>query len=160
MSHNKRSNNKTTGRRVVVSRHYKSNVERAFHAWTKPELLHQWFGPPGTQATVLLHELKVGGQWKIRMNDEDGNEFHHFGSFLEISEPNQLVFTWASEEQINGWRDADGKPTVVTIDISQSGDGIDVQITHENIISDQAFNALTFGWSGSLVRLQSFIQSN
>ena len=143
---------------VRVSRIYRATVDAAFDAWINPQKLAKWFGPKGYRAEVLDHDLQVGGRWRFRMIGDDGEGFHHFGTFVEISPPRRLVFTWASEEQVEGWRDEDGKPTLVTVDFAPADDGVEVSVTHERLQSDQARRGLTAGWGGGLEALADFLE--
>ena len=143
---------------VRVSRSYRSTPKAAFDAWTNPVSLEQWFGPPGFRAEVLVHELRVGGAWRFRMIADDGSGYHHFGTFLEISPPRRLAFTWASEEQVEGWRDAGGNPTTVTVDFEEGDAGVTVVITHRDLASEETRRSLTHGWDGSLVCLADSLE--
>ena len=107
---------------------------------------------------MLTHNLRIGGTWRFSMDNGRRNPFHHFGTFIEISRPNRLIFTWASEEQVGGWRDADGNPTIVTIDFTSDPPWVEVAITHQNLITDHARQALTEGWAGSLDQCSSFLE--
>ena len=70
---------------ISLTRRYKASIEAAFDAWTEPTALEQWFGPPGYQARVLTHNLRIGGTWRFSMDNGRRNPFHHFGTFIEIS---------------------------------------------------------------------------
>jgi len=144
---------------VRVSRTYRASVEAAFDAWINPQKLAKWFGPKGYRAEVLDHDLQVGGRWRFRMIGDGGEGFHHFGTFVEISPLRRLVFTWASEEQVEGWRDQDGNPTLVAVDFSATKDGVEVSVTHERLQSDLARRGLSAGWGGGLEALADFLES-
>ena len=143
---------------VRVSRTVRATITSAFDAWTNPQKLAKWFGPKGFRAEVLDHDLQVGGRWRFRMVDDSGNAFHHFGTFVEIRPPHRLAFTWASEEQVEGWRDEDGNPTLVTVDFALKEEGVSVTVTHERLQSDLARRGLTVGWAGSLEALDAFLE--
>ncbi|MCG8491379.1 MAG: SRPBCC domain-containing protein, partial [Sneathiellales bacterium] len=85
---------------VYASRLYNASPQRAFKAWTDPDLLKKWFGPPDFRAEILTHDFCIGGMWRFQMIGPLGECSHHFGTFLEIDPPHRLVFTWASEEQV------------------------------------------------------------
>ncbi len=142
--------------RVVARRSYSLPPETVFDAWVNPDSLRQWFGPPGFHAKILTHDLRVGGDWRFLMQGESGTGHHHFGTFLVIEPPQKLVFTWASEEQVEGWRDLEGNPTLVTVECLPSAEGTRVTVTHEKLVSDTARKALTRGWTGGLDSLELF----
>ena len=141
---------------VTATRTYNVPPETAFDAWTNPASLEKWFGPPGFHAKVLTHDPRVGGAWRFLMYDDRGNRFHHFGSFVEIAPPRRLVFTWASEEQVEGWRDENGDPSVVAVDFAATETGVMVTVRHEKLVSERARRALTNGWAGGLDCLGEF----
>ncbi|MCG8491320.1 MAG: SRPBCC domain-containing protein, partial [Sneathiellales bacterium] len=132
---------------------YNASPERAFKAWTDPDLLKKWFGPPDYRAEILTHDFCVGGMWRFRMIGPLEECSHHFGTFLEIDPPHRLVFTWASEEQVHGWRGETGAPTRVTVEFKPRQEGVEVCITHEKLQSTEARRALTGGWTGALESL-------
>ena len=142
---------------VTVSQTYPATPEAAFAAWTKPASLEQWFGPPGYRARVLTHHLKVGGTWRFQMISEAGDTYHHFGTYTEITPPHRLAFTWASEEQVEGWRDQSGNPTQVTITFTPQNPGVKVTVTHQNLQTKAAQTALTHGWGKGLHDLATYL---
>lgn len=148
----------TRTKTITVSRVFDATIEAAFDAWTKPESLAKWFGPKGYSAHILTHELRVGGEWRFFMASSKNEGFHHFGSFVEITAPTLLKFTWASEEQVDGWRNEDGNPTLVTVRIQAHGDGVKVSVTHEDLQSDEVRQALTFGWGSGLEKLTELLE--
>lgn len=150
---------RSDGNMVSVSRFYRASPDAAFDAWTNPASIEKWFGPPGYNARVLSHDLHPGGKWRFLMAAADGQGFHHFGTFLEIDPPRRLVFTWASEEQVEGWRDEFGAPTRVTVDFGPRAGGVEVRITHERLQTKVARQALARGWYGSLERLSGVLNA-
>lgn len=144
---------------VIARRSYPVSPEAVFDAWINPVSLSQWFGPPGFRAKILTHDLRVGGNWRFLMQSDAGEGHHHFGTFVEIQPPHKLVFTWASEEQVEGWRDKDGNPTLVTVECRPCSAGTEVTVTHENLVSDTARRALTGGWTSGLDCLETYLAS-
>ena len=135
---------------VSVSRTYRASPEAAFDAWTKPALLERWFGPPGFRARILTYEPWPGGAWRFAMQSDDGACFHHFGTLVDLRRPHRLAFTWASEEQVDDWRDVDGNPTLVTVSFAPAAIGVTVTITHTGLASQEARRGLTHGWGRGL----------
>ncbi|WP_173931431.1 SRPBCC family protein [Chelativorans sp. Marseille-P2723] len=85
-------------RELVLTRVFDAPREKVFHAWTKPELLKQWFVPrPWTIANVET-DLRPGGKCLIVMLDPDGREYPNPGVYLEVVKNEKLVFTDAYTE--------------------------------------------------------------
>ncbi len=147
-----------TAQSVTVSRTFRATKEAAFDAWINPTSLAQWFGPPGFRAEILTHDLRVGGDWRFLMTDDKGQGFHHFGTFIAIEPADRLAFTWASEEQVEGWRDEAGNPTLVTVTFEENADRVTVVITHENLATESARRSLTYGWGEGLACLEEFMR--
>jgi uncharacterized protein YndB with AHSA1/START domain len=64
-------------------------------AWTKPEILKQWFCPKPWQTTDAEMDLKPGGIFRTTMRGPDGTEMHNTGCFLEIVPQSRLTWTGA-----------------------------------------------------------------
>ena len=48
-----------------LERHIAASPQRVFEAWTRPQLLMQWWGPPGVTCPGALIDLRVGGPYAI-----------------------------------------------------------------------------------------------
>ncbi|MDH6232504.1 uncharacterized protein YndB with AHSA1/START domain [Mesorhizobium soli] len=83
----------TADRELVLTRIIDAPREKLFRAWTKPDLLVQWFAPlPWTTASAKL-DVRPGGASVIVMRDPEGNEFPSSGVYLEVVENEKIVFT-------------------------------------------------------------------
>jgi uncharacterized protein YndB with AHSA1/START domain len=83
----------TSDRELVLTRLIDAPREKLFKAWTKPELLKQWFAPlPWTTPTAQL-DVRPGGASVITMRSPEGQDFPNAGVYLEIVENERLVFT-------------------------------------------------------------------
>jgi uncharacterized protein YndB with AHSA1/START domain len=91
----------TADRELVLTRIIDAPRERVFMAWTDPKQLAQWWGPHGMTTPVCEMDLRPGGVFRTVLRSADGVEYPNQGVFLEIMEPERLVFTDAFEE---GWR--------------------------------------------------------
>ncbi len=80
-------------RDLVLTRHIDATPDRVFDAWTKPELLTQWFAPrPWTTPSAEL-DVRPGGSNLIVMRDPDGKYFPDKGVYLEVVKNERLVIT-------------------------------------------------------------------
>ncbi|MGD9482249.1 SRPBCC domain-containing protein [Streptomyces sp. TRM70308] len=68
-----------------------------WRAWTEPDEMARWFHPRGaTTPREEVHvDLRVGGRYGyVMVSDETGERVSTGGAYLEITEPERLVFTW------------------------------------------------------------------
>jgi uncharacterized protein YndB with AHSA1/START domain len=83
----------SANRELVLTRHIDATPDRVFDAWTRPELLTQWFAPlPWTTPHAEL-DVRPGGSNMVVMRDPDGNEFPNRGVYLEVVKNERLVIT-------------------------------------------------------------------
>ncbi|MEP3247454.1 MAG: SRPBCC domain-containing protein [Sneathiella sp.] len=143
---------------VEVRECFGLSLEKAFAAWSQPEKIERWFGPPGFKAKVLEHDFNIGGKWCFQMISEAGESFHHFGTFVDIQSPNSLVFTWSAKEEIRDWGAWNTGCSLVTVYFVEQGTGTEITIRHENLATNAARTALRGGWTGSLQSLAAYVE--
>jgi uncharacterized protein YndB with AHSA1/START domain len=62
-------------------------------AWTRPELLVQWFTPRPWTTTDCKIDLRPGGRFDTVMRSPEGQEFPNAGCYLEVVPERRLVWT-------------------------------------------------------------------
>jgi uncharacterized protein YndB with AHSA1/START domain len=82
----------SSDREIVTTRVFEVPRERLFRAWTDPEQLAEWWGPKGFTNTFQEFDLRPGGFWRFVMRGPNGVEHPNESVFLEIVEPERLVF--------------------------------------------------------------------
>jgi uncharacterized protein YndB with AHSA1/START domain len=100
-------------RELTITRVLNAPRELVWKAWTDPEHVARWFGPRGftTPRTTITMDVRTGGSFELMMvADDDGKEYPAGGTFLEVEEPERLV-----------WRDRDVDLTV-TVTFADLGD--------------------------------------
>lgn len=71
------------------SRRLQASPERVFDAWTKPEIVAEWWDPAGRRLEACQIDLRVGGSFSF----QNPNAQHPFtGTYVRIEPPNLLVF--------------------------------------------------------------------
>jgi uncharacterized protein YndB with AHSA1/START domain len=86
----------TTYREFTITRVFDASRELVFKAWTDPAHVALWFGPLGYRTPVsgISLDVRPGGSWRATMiSDSDGSEHPVGGVYLEVVEPERLVFT-------------------------------------------------------------------
>lgn len=82
---------------LVIQRTINASAERLFDAWTKPELMKQWFRANDKMTTTIAEaDLRVGGAWRVEMKTSTGSTYPNNGQYKIIDRPNKLVFHLAS----------------------------------------------------------------
>jgi uncharacterized protein YndB with AHSA1/START domain len=79
-------------RELVITRVFDAPRRLVFEAWTKPEHLALWWGPKGFTLPVCEMEFRAGGRFRLVMRGPDGKDYPFQGAYLEIVEPERIVF--------------------------------------------------------------------
>ncbi|MDQ6633730.1 MAG: SRPBCC domain-containing protein [Gemmatimonadota bacterium] len=141
---------KAAPRQLRLERVIRTDRERAFAAWTRPELLRQWSAPEG----MTIEEggelyLRVGGRWRVVMLEPTGTRHEAFGTYREITPPERLVYT-------HQWRQGSGSSpeTTLTVEFLEVDGGTRVVLTQVGFTSPESRNGHVEGWSSSLDQLE------
>jgi uncharacterized protein YndB with AHSA1/START domain len=89
------------GTEFVFNRTFDASREDVWNAFTRPEHLKHWWGPPGSSIEIAHHELKPGGLFHYCMKFPDGRALWARFIFREIVAPVRL-------EWLNGFSDEHG----------------------------------------------------
>ncbi|HEV8580761.1 MAG TPA: SRPBCC family protein [Thermoanaerobaculia bacterium] len=82
----------TADREIVATRVFDAPRELVFKMWTDPEHIVQWWGPKGFTTTTYAADVRPGGVWRFVMHGPDGTDYQNRIVFLEIVEPERLVY--------------------------------------------------------------------
>lgn len=133
-----------------LTRTFAAPRERVFRAWTDPEALKRWWGPPGYGTPTVEVDLRAGGPYRLGMRKlPDGELFYLSGTFREVTPPERLVYTWR-------WEHEPGE-TLVTVEFLDRGGSTEVVLTHEMFQAREARDAHAQGWAGCLDKLVTFL---
>jgi uncharacterized protein YndB with AHSA1/START domain len=129
--------------RLVVRRIIEAPPERLFRAWTEPEQLMKWWGPPPARCPQAEVDLRVGGKYRIANAFPDGSVIWISGEFESISPPRELIYSWRLEG-------SEGGTERVTVRFKGSGNRTEVVVIHERIVSTETRDRHEKGWNGCL----------
>ena len=76
---------------VQMTRTFHAPRELVFDAFSKPELLKQWFGPRGWSLSVCEVDIRVGGGFRFMLSGPDGTQMGMRGVYREIVRPERSV---------------------------------------------------------------------
>jgi len=144
---------RSSERELVVTRTVNGPARIVFDAWTRPELLKQWWTPKSFPISLLSCEMdvRVGGGYKLVFGYEDST-FEFFGRYLEVTPPSRLV--WTNEEGDDG-------ATVTTVTFEETG-GKTLLVVHDLYPSKEALDGAiasgsTSGMPESLEQLDELL---
>ena len=139
---------------ILIQRIVAAPIEEVFSAWTKPEILSQWWGPPGTTAPVIEVDLRVGGKYRLGIQNESGTILYVVGEYQEVLPPRRLIYTWQ-------WEQDDPDETLVTVDFRPvKHSQTEIALKHERFTSVTARTNHHTGWDGCLDKLSKLLTSN
>lgn len=95
-----------TGREVLISRILDAPRKLVFKAWTDPEQLVKWYAPKGCSIKFTRLEARQGGTFLSCIRIPDGKDCWCTGEYMEVSEPERLVFTMAVADEAGNRMDA------------------------------------------------------
>lgn len=103
-------------REIVLSRVFDAPRALVFKAWTD-ENIGRWFGPRGYTIKTHERDVRVGGRWRFDMVMQGGQVYSNRIVYLEIREPELLVFDHGADV------DDDPRRFRVILSFDTQGDG-------------------------------------
>lgn len=107
---------------MTIEAAFEAPINRVWEMWGDPRLLERWWGPPTYPATVVEHDLKVGGSVKYHMTGPEGDQHGGWWRVLAVDPPRKLEFE-------DGFADEDGNPnldmptTISRVELAEEGAG-------------------------------------
>lgn len=157
----------TADRDFIITRTFDAPRELVWKAWTDPKHMTQWWGPRGFTNPVWDMDFRPGGAYRFVMRAPDGAEYPAKGKYMEIVEPERLVFTMDCSEHPDSWHDmvnpnrkgnrnpAGEMVSTVTFENLDGKTKLTIRTTFETAAIRDAMvkMGMNEGWSSSLDRL-------
>ena len=136
---------------LAIRRVFDAPRDAVWREWTEPERFADWFGAPEADNPLEGVEMDVreGGAWRLLMFAGPGRrEIRWAGEYLEVIEPERLVFT------VTDRPDDDGPSDVVTVVLRDLGDGRTEMDFHQgNLMTPEEYGRAGRGWTGFFDRI-------
>jgi len=136
-------------RELVVTRIINGPARIVFEAWTKPELLKQWWVPKSFGVILVSCEadVRVGGEYRFVFRHGDST-MAFFGKYVEVIPNSRLA--WTNDEAGEGgpvttvtFEEKAGKTLVVMRDLYSSKEALDAAMASgEKSGMDETFDQL------------------
>jgi uncharacterized protein YndB with AHSA1/START domain len=124
--------------------------EHVWREWTEPERFADWYGGPDFPIPLetVSMDVRPGGKWKATMLGPAGREIHWDGEYVEVEEPERLVFTVSDQPD----EDLYDLCTVVLTDIGAERTEMLFQQSGGHMPA-AAYRRAQEGWSGFFERM-------
>lgn len=142
------------GSTLRLARRLEAQPSEVFEAFTRPELLREWWGPRGFTFETLDFPAREGGEYRVSLRGPDGTRFAHTGVFLRVAPPSELVYTWRWTEGPLGRGE-----TLVELSFEPDHGGTLLKLRHSRFASD-AERDRHGGWADALERLPEFLRAS
>ena len=142
-------------RELVVTRIINAPPRLVFEAFTKPELLRQWWVPKSSGLSLLSCEadVRVGGTYRLVFDGGASEPMEFYGRYTEVTPPSRLA--WTNEEGEDGgavttvtFEEKSGKTLLVMRDVYRSKEALEA-----------AFVGMEGGMSETLDQLDEFVSA-
>jgi uncharacterized protein YndB with AHSA1/START domain len=120
--------------KCVVERAMKPLPHAIYMAWT--EQIDRWFAAPGT--VLMRAEIDAPFFFETR---SDGKRHPHYGRFLELAVDRLVEITW-----VTGADGREGAETVVCVEITPTGSGASVRLTHSGFPNEESMRRHDKAW--------------
>lgn len=126
---------------LSVEREMATSPDVLFNAWTTQ--FDRWFAAPGS----LLMKAEVNAPFFFETQHE-GKRHPHYGRFLKLEQGALIQLTW-----VTGTGGTEGADTVVTVEITPSGDGTHLRLTHAGFSDEESKDRHEQAWGMILEHL-------
>jgi uncharacterized protein YndB with AHSA1/START domain len=136
---------------ITITRVFDAPRERVWKEWTEPERFADWFG--GTESEVPLAtismDVRPGGSWRAKMfAGPERHEMHWKGEFLEVVEPERLVFTVSDQPGEEAYE-------LCTVVLNDLGDGrTQMLFEQRGNLPPEVYERAGQGWSTFFDRIE------
>jgi uncharacterized protein YndB with AHSA1/START domain len=142
---------------ITVTRVFDAPRERVWREWTEPEPFADWFG--GTETDVPLSsvsmDVRPGGLWRLTMYGGRGrNEIFWRGEYLEVVEPERLVFTVSDQPELDAYE-------LVIVVLTDLGDSrTEMHFEQRGHMAAEEYTRAEQGWSTFFDRIAERLESS
>ncbi len=149
---------------LVITRRFAAPRALVFRAWTDPGQMLRWMGPRDHPMCAGEGEVRPGATWRRALRPAGGGpDLWHGGTYLEVVEPERLVFTFAwdrdDRDRDGGERDGGERGPLTTVSVSfAEHDGVTTMTLRQSVFeSQESRDGHRGGWTSTFDRLEEFL---
>lgn len=149
-------------RTLTLERILDATPDKAFKAWTTPELLKHFFAPKPYTTPFAELDVRAGGRNIITMRSPEGQDIPTTGVYLEVVPNRKIVFTDAFDG--TNWQPKSGAPFMVATITFEDAPGdktkYTAQVQHWSVATTQQHGQMGFhgGWGQCADQLNDLIK--
>ena len=136
-----------------IERTFAARATAVFDARVSVPALRRWW-PAGADWDTPFAEadVRVGGRLRLVMRDAAGTEYRGEGSYVEITRPRRLVFTWQWDDPQLG-----ASPQLVEVTFTANPDGSTTVVLLNSGLTDREAQEHREGWQLSFDNLDALL---
>jgi len=148
---------------ITISKHFNAKPDAVWQAWTKKEILDQWWAPKPWRAETSKLEFKEGGFWQYAMIGPDNERSNGKFAYTKINAPKSYEGTDSFTDE-KGFVNSDLPQVNWKCEFKTAGAGTDVKvtITSKNVIDLKKLLDMGFeeGFKMGLGNLEEYFEEN
>lgn len=86
-----------SGQEMSATRLLDAPRDLVWKVFTQPDHIVKWWGPKGFTSTIRRMDVRDGGAWNLVLHGPDGRDYDNQIIYVEVVEPERLVFDHVSE---------------------------------------------------------------
>lgn len=123
-----------------ISTQLQCSPHEAFRSWTDADEIARWWGDPGMYRVVSWNaDVVEGGVWRARFEAADGAEFGAGGTYVTVSPPCTLEWTWRADWDPDATR-------LLRMSFAANAGGTVLTLSSDGFSSDAAEKEAERGW--------------
>ncbi|TCC18104.1 SRPBCC family protein [Kribbella speibonae] len=130
---------------IRIERVLPATIGRVYDAWTRADLLVQWYCPNPQLDLKVQADVRTGGSYVVEMGPHVVR-----GTYLEVEPPHRLVFSWK-------WDGTDDEPTRVEVELSVVPHGTRMLLSHTGFPTAEDAANHRQGWDPEVQRLAELL---
>ena len=135
---------------LTIEQEFDTSLSTLFQAWINPAMIQKWFAPGDMFVPEAEVDARVGGKYRIVMQETDGSQHIVSGEYHNIELNERIDFSWR-------WQDSD-ITTLVTVLFKSNGDkGSSLELIHKEFVDQQSCDKHNMGWIACLDNLHKAI---
>jgi uncharacterized protein YndB with AHSA1/START domain len=166
------SQSTTPMQKFTITRLLSAPRELVWKAFTEPERMREWWGPKGYKVLVSNMDFRVGGTYHYGMQSPEGESMWGKFNYLEIDEPNRMVFIDYFSDENGGITRHPLSPTwplqlktTFTFEDEKGKTKLTIQWEPQNVTDEEAktfadnLASMNQGWNGTLEQLEEYLSN-